>query len=73
MTSLPKSRPLTKLELASLADQLRTLLGKIEGGTMEASTATRYRIEGAVAALDVALGVASPLLADLTSRDLDNK
>jgi hypothetical protein len=41
------------------------LVGAIEAGDLDASTAVRYRLEGAVAALDAALGRPSTLLADL--------
>jgi len=47
-------RPLTRAELADLAERLRELLVQVEEGTLAASTAMRYRLEGAVAALDAA-------------------
>jgi len=55
-------RPLTRAEIVSLADQLRGLLAQLDARSLDASTATRYRIQGAVAALDAALGRPSTLL-----------
>ncbi len=40
----------------ALSSELRSMLDKIEAGDLEASTSMRYRIEGAVEMLDVALG-----------------
>jgi hypothetical protein len=59
------SKPLARAELADLADRLRKLLDAIEAGALDASTVTRYRLEGAVGALDVALGRPSTLLDNL--------
>jgi hypothetical protein len=73
VTPASTPRRLTNSQVLALADQLRSLLSHIEGGAMDASTATRYRIEGAVAALDVALGRQSSLLAHLTSPQVDSK
>lgn len=75
MTPAPK--PLTTRQIVALADQLRTLLDYFAEGTIDASTATRYRIEGAVAALDAALGRPTTLFAAKpdgpTSPVVDNK
>jgi hypothetical protein len=58
-------RPLTRAEVADLADRLRALLGQIDAGNLDATRAMRYRLEGAIAALDAALGRPSTLLGDL--------
>jgi len=66
-------RPLSRAELRRLADQLSELLAKVVSGELDATAATRYRLEGALVALAAALGRPSGLL-DLTSRPgLDNK
>ncbi len=48
--------PLTRGEIAELADRLRGLIAMVDNGEMTASTAMRYRLEGAVVALEVAVG-----------------
>jgi hypothetical protein len=50
------AHPLSRREIADLADRLRGLLEMIETDEMSATTAMTYRLEGAVAALDVVLG-----------------
>jgi hypothetical protein len=50
------SKPLSRVEVAALADDFREMLAAIEDGEVDASAATRYRIEGALAVLEVALG-----------------
>jgi predicted transcriptional regulator len=47
---------LTREQVASLADDLRSFLGRIEAGDLDATVAMRHRIEGAIAVLDVAQG-----------------
>jgi len=47
---------LTRKQIAALAAEFRTMLDKIEAGDLDATTSMRYRIQGAVAVLDVALG-----------------
>jgi len=58
------SRPLTPPELSDLADRLRTMLAAVESGGLDATTAMRYRLEGALSALEMALGRPSSLLDD---------
>jgi len=60
-----KRRPLTRPEVSALDDQLRAVLGAIDAGELDASSAARSRLEGAVAALDAVLGRPSSLLTDL--------
>jgi len=50
---------MTGQQLADLADSLRALLARIDAGDLDSSAATRYRLEGAVVALDVVTGKAS--------------
>lgn len=50
------SRPLTRAEVAALAADLRAILERIEAGDLDATTAMRYRLEGAIAVLDVIQG-----------------
>lgn len=50
---------------AELADQIRRTLAAIDAGELTASTATSYRLQGALSALDALLGRPSTLLADL--------
>jgi hypothetical protein len=52
-------RPLTRAEVAELADRLRGLIDMIEAGEMSATTAMTYRLKGAVVALDAVLGSGS--------------
>jgi len=65
MSARDKGGALTRGEVDTLADHFRSLLSMIEAGELDASTAMRYRLEGAIAALDVALGRPSSLLDDL--------
>jgi transcription elongation GreA/GreB family factor len=50
---------LTRKQITALAAELRTMLDKIEAGDLEATTSMRYRIEGAITALEVVLGKTS--------------
>lgn len=50
------SKPLSRAETAALAEDLRAILADLEAGELKGSAATRHRIEGALAALQVALG-----------------
>lgn len=50
------TEPLQPNDIEQLAVMLQGLLTAIEEGEMTASTATRYRIEGAVVALGAVLG-----------------
>ena len=50
------TRRLTTANVDALADDLRGLLAKIDADDLAATSATRYRIEGAIAALDVVAG-----------------
>jgi hypothetical protein len=47
---------LTRGEITELADLLRGLIAMVDTGEMTATTAMRYRLEGAVATLDAVLG-----------------
>ena len=49
-------RRLTPAQVDVLSDGLRTALGQIEAGDLTASASMRYRIEGALVALDVVRG-----------------
>jgi hypothetical protein len=53
------SRPLSRAEVAALTDDLREMLATIEAGNLDATTAMRYRIEGALAVLEVVQGRAA--------------
>lgn len=44
-------------DVVTMCDSLRAVLAEIDAGRMDASTVFRARIEGAVVALDVVLGV----------------
>jgi len=50
------SKPLNRSEVTALADDLRRMLALIESGDLDATTAMRHRIEGALAGLEVVLG-----------------
>ncbi len=58
------TRPLTKPEIASLAADLAVMLTQIEAGDLDATTAMRHRIEGAIAVLDVVQGRAARFQAE---------
>lgn len=58
-------RPLTRAQTTAMADHLRSTLAAIDAGELTASTAMRYRLEGAVSALDAVLGRPSTLLEGL--------
>ena len=49
-------RPLTRAEIAELADRLRGLLDMVDEDRLTATTGMTYRIQGAVTALDAVLG-----------------
>ena len=49
-------RRLNRAEVTALAEDLKRMLATIEGGEIDATTAMRYRIEGALAVLEVVLG-----------------
>ena len=63
------TRRLTRDEVSALASDLRALLARIDAGDLTASTAVRYRLQGAV----VALGAASGDLADVAAALLDEE
>lgn len=50
------TRPLSRAKVAALADDLRRMLATIEAGDLDATTAMRHRIEGALAVLEVVQG-----------------
>ena len=60
-----RARPLTRTEMTELAVRLRDLLGIVDAGELTATTGMTYRLQGAVAALDAALGRDSSLLGSL--------
>ncbi len=62
---------MTTDEIAGLADGLTAVLERVEKGELTASTATRYRLEGAGAALDAVLGRRPDLLGDLADDTTD--
>lgn len=50
------AKALTRSEISALAQDLKAMLVAIESGELAASAALRHRIEGAITALDTALG-----------------
>lgn len=58
-------RPLTRAQVEELARSIQLLLDRIHADELAASTATTYRMEGAVVALRAALGEQSGVLEDL--------
>lgn len=61
-------RPLTRAETVDLAARIGELLSTIAAGDLDATAATTYRLEGALAVLDVVAGRPSSLLGDLLNR-----
>jgi len=59
------ARPLTRGEIAELADRLRVLLEMVDNGEMSASTAMSYRMQGAVTALNAPAGEPMSLFEDI--------
>jgi hypothetical protein len=55
-------RPLTRAEVAELADRLRGLLAMVNEDRLGATTGMTYRMQGAVTALDEVLGSDASLL-----------
>jgi len=60
---------LTREQMRALADSLRRVGAAVEAGELDCSPAMRHRLDGAVAALEVALGHGSDSLAELTKDD----
>ena len=60
---------LTRDEVSALAADLRALLARLDAGDLDASTAVRYRLQGAVVALGAVLGD----LADVAKALLDEE
>jgi hypothetical protein len=60
---------MTNDEVQELAETLRRLLALMDAGDLVASTATQYRLQGALAALEGVLGRSSTLVADLSVAD----
>ena len=58
-------RPLNREEAAKLAEQMAAMLALINSGELETSTATKYRLEGALTTLEAVLGRPQSLLDDL--------
>jgi hypothetical protein len=56
---------------SALAEQIRRILEQLDAGTLVAPTATRYRLEGALVALEAVAGEPSSLLALLNETDTD--
>jgi transcription elongation GreA/GreB family factor len=50
---------MTRDQIIALSSELRAMLDKIEAGDLDAAKAMRYRIEGAITALEVVLGKTS--------------
>jgi hypothetical protein len=61
MVSCPPG-PLTRQQTADLVESIRKLLAAIDADEVSASTATRYRLEGALGALEEVLGERSASL-----------
>lgn len=57
--------------MEQLATSLQGLLSRLHTGELDASAASRYRVEGAVVALRVALGERSDDLVDELLRERD--
>jgi hypothetical protein len=55
----------TGAEIEGLADSVRSVLWAADGGSLELSSATRHRLEGALTALEAVLGEPSSLLSAL--------
>ena len=51
------SDALSPAQVGALASDLRSVLGRIEAGDLVATTPMKYRIEGAVVALEVVQGM----------------
>ena len=60
---------MTKAEIATLRDDLAAMLSAIDGGELAASHAMRHRLEGAVTALNAALGQVDAVLAPWPERE----
>lgn len=58
-------RPLTRGEIAELTNRLQGLLAMVDEDELSTTTAMRYRLQGAVVALEAVLGRAPSLLASL--------
>jgi hypothetical protein len=60
------STRLTRQQTEALADQVGRLLDQVRSDELTASTSTRYRLEGALVALEVVLGRVGGLVERLT-------
>jgi len=50
------AKALTRSEIRALTADLRAMLARIESGELDATTAMRYRLEGALAVIEVIQG-----------------
>lgn len=58
-------RTMTRSEIAALAADLARMLAQVESGELDATTAMRHRIEGAVAVLEAIQGRSPALFFDV--------
>lgn len=56
---MSRKRSLSVADIEALAEQTEALLRRIGSDELTASTATKYRLEGALAALEAVLGRSS--------------
>jgi hypothetical protein len=59
------AKTLNRNEIMSIADSLLDLKRQIDEGRLDATTAMRYRIDGAIVALDLVLGKSAEAIVEL--------
>jgi hypothetical protein len=60
--------PLTRSQVLALREQLLAFRERVEGGELDATVSTRYRIDGAIVALSTVLGDSPGDVTELLSR-----
>jgi hypothetical protein len=59
------AKPLNRRDITMIADKLLELKRQMDGGELEGTLSMRYRVEGAITALEFVLGVSTESVIEL--------